>query len=327
LVAVGVVVVAIILIVLGVNSCISSSRITSLKDYNDNVSSLQQQSLQTSNTLFSLLSPSAAPSNATGLQNQINQTRQSAENQLNKAKGLSVPDEMRSAQQNFVLTMQMRSDGIADIAQQIQPALGKTTSQDAINSMATDMARFYSSDVTYILYTTPLIAEQLHGAGINNESVQGGQFLPNLQWLTPSYISSQLHVSSSSGGGGGGASGVKNEPGLHGHSLNSVSVSGTTLSSSGNNIPASPAPTFALNITNGGQYTETNVVCKVTVSGTSSSGTTTLPQTSPNETTNCNVTLNASPPKGTFTVSATVEPVAGEKNTANNTLSFPVTFT
>lgn len=325
MVAVGVVVVAIILIVLGVNSCISSSRITSLKDYNDNVSSLQQQSLQTSKTLFSLLSPSAAPSNATGLQNQINQTRQSAENQLNKAKGLSVPDEMRSAQQNFVLTMQMRSDGIADIAQQIQPALGKTTSQDAINAMATDMARFYASDVTYILYTTPLIAEELHGAGINNESVQGGQFLPNLQWLTPSYIRSQLHVSSSSGGGG--SSTVKNEPGLHGHSLNSVSVSGTTLSSSGNNVPASPPATFALNITNGGQYTETNVVCKVTVGGTSSSGTTTLPQTSPNETTNCNVTLNTSPPKGTFTVTATVAPVAGEKNTANNTLTFPVTFT
>ena len=35
---------------------------------------------------------------------------------------------------------------------------------------------------------------------------------------------------------------------------------------------------------------------------------------------------SSSPPAGSYTVTATVEPVPGEKNTANNTLTFPVTF-
>jgi hypothetical protein len=38
------------------------------------------------------------------------------------------------------------------------------------------------------------------------------------------------------------------------------------------------------------------------------------------------VTLSSTPPKGSHTLSATIVPVPGEKNTANNTLTFPVTF-
>ena len=41
---------------------------------------------------------------------------------------------------------------------------------------------------------------------------------------------------------------------------------------------------------------------------------------------NCNsqVTLSAPPPTGNAQVTATIEAVGGEKNTANNTLTFPV---
>ena len=36
--------------------------------------------------------------------------------------------------------------------------------------------------------------------------------------------------------------------------------------------------------------------------------------------------LSASPSPGSYTLTATIQPVPGEKNTANNTLTFPVTF-
>ena len=116
-------------------------------------------------------------------------------------------------------------------------------------------------------------------------------------------------------------------PGLHGHELNSVSVGGSTLQTGSTNaIPASPAPTFTLDFANTGQNTETNVKCRVTVSGSSVSGQTIVPQTTAGESTSCQVTLSSTPPKGSHTVTATIVPVPGEKNTANNSLTFPVTF-
>jgi hypothetical protein len=296
-----------------------------LKDYNNNVVSLIQESNQTGTQFFGLLTGGGGASNATGLQNSINQTRVNADAELARAKSMSVPDEMRGAQQNLLLTLQMRRDGIADIAAQIQPALGNATSKDAINAIATDMAKFYASDVAYKSYTLPLIVGALHGAGIqvggaNGEPIERGQFLPDLQWLTPAYIAQQLHVTLPTPTG-------KPAAGLHGHSLDSVSVAGTTLQTgSTNTLTASPPPTFTLNFTNGGTNPETNVILKVTVSGTSISGQTTVPQTTAGQHATGQVTLNSAPPAGTYTVTATVEPVPGEKNAANNSLSFPVTF-
>jgi hypothetical protein len=317
--------VVLILIVLGVHSCQISQRNSALKDYTNNVSALNQQSTQTGAQLFSELSGGGGASNATNLQNQINQTRVNADSELSKAKGLAVPSEMQGAQQDFVLTLQMRRDGIADIANQIQPALGNSTNKDALNSIATDTARFYASDVVYKGYVTAMIAGALHSAAIavgtaTGETIDASQFLPDIQWLTPSFVASKLGASLPA------ASSGKVAPGLHGHSLDSVSVNGTTLQTgSTNTIPATPAPTFTLNITNGGQNTETNVTCKVTVSGTSVSGQTVIPKTTAGQSTSCQVPLTSSPPAGTYTVTAEVVPVPGEKNTANNSLSFPVT--
>jgi hypothetical protein len=323
-VALGVLVVVVILIVLGVHSCQISARNSGLRNYNDSVASLNQQSVQTSKSLFQLLS-GAGSSSATTLQSQIDEARVSADNQLSHARGLSVPDEVRRAQDNFVMALQMRRDGIANVAHSIQPALGTSTNKDAVNEIATEMARFYASDVLYKDYTLPLISGALHGAGIavggvSGEQFNGAQFLPDVRWLTPGYVATQLHVSPPATRG-------KPAPGLHGHSLDSVTVSGAPLSSSSTNtIPASPKPTFTLHFTNGGQNSETNVVCKVAVSGTSVSGQSAVPQTTAGQQGTCNVTLGSSPPSGSYKVSATVEPVAGETNTSNNTQTFPVSF-
>ena len=62
------------------------------------------------------------------------------------------------------------------------------------------------------------------------------------------------------------------------------------------------------------------------MSGTTDSGQKVVAQTTAGETTNCQVTLASAPSPGNYTVDATIEPVPGEKHTANNTLSFPVTF-
>lgn len=314
-----------ILIALGVHSCQVSARNSSLKDYTNNVSSLIQESNNTGTQLFGVLSNGASSSDAASLQNQINQARSNAVAELNHARSISVPDEVKSANQNLLLALQMRVDGITNIASEIQPALGTSTSKDAINSIAAEMARLYASDVVYKDYTATAIAAALHAAGIavgapNGETIAGGQFVPDVEWVTPTFIATELHVTLP-------GSTTKIAPGLHGHALNSVSVDGTTLQTgSTNTIPRSPVPSFTLNFTNGGVNNETNVVCKVSVTGTSDSGQTIVPETFAGKSATCKVTLSSAPAAGTQTVVATIEPVPGEKNTSNNSLSFPVTF-
>lgn len=326
-VAAGALLVVVILIALGVHSCQVSARNSALKDYTNSVSSIVQRSATTGANLFRILSSGASSSSAASLQNQINQARQDAASELSDGRSLSVPDEVRGAQSDLVLALRMRLDGITTIAAEIQPALGTATSQDAVTAIATATARFYASDVLYKLYAASTIAAALHAASIpvgapNGQEISGRQFLPDVQWLSPSFIASTLHVSLPRGSRHG-----KLTPGLHGHKLDSVSVSGTTLQTgSTNTLAANPPPTFTLSYTNGGNNNETNVVCKVTVSGTSVAGQKTIPETIAGQGGTCQVTPSSSPGAGTQTVVATIEPVPGEKNTANNSLSFPVTF-
>ena len=325
-IAAGAALVVLILIVLGVRSCQISARNSSLKDYTNNVSALNQQSVQTGQQFFNQLSSGNKSGNGTALQNQLNETRLQADNQLTKARGLDTPDEMKAAQTNFVLAMEMRRNGIAGVASKIQQALGTTTSKDAVNAIAAQMAQFYSSDVVYKDYTAPLISGALKGAGIavggaNGISIDSHQFLPDITWLSPTFVAAKLGSQAASTTPTG-----KATPGLHGHSLDSVSVGGTTLQTgSTNTIPANQAPTVTLNFTNGGTNNEKNVVCKVSLSGTSDSGQTTVPQTTAGQSSSCQVTLPSAPPAGNYTMTAEIAPVLGETNSANNKLTFPIT--
>ncbi len=321
-----VVVVAIILIAVLVNSCETSARNSALKDYNNNVASLNARSVQTGANFFKALS--GGTSDPMSLQQSLAQAAGDAGTELSNAKGLSVPDEVKGAQQQFVDALQMRKDGMTNIANQIQPALQSTTSKDAINTIAAEMARFYASDVLYKDYSVPQIVGALRAAGITvgglgGQQLNASQFLPSINWLDPQHVATALHVSLPSSSG----QTQTIAPGLHGHELNSVSVGGSTLQpGSTNSIPASPAPTFTLNFANTGQNTETNVKCRVTVSGTGVSGQTIVPQTTAGESTSCQVTLSTTPPRGTHSVTAEIVPVPGEKNIANNSQTFQVTF-
>jgi hypothetical protein len=319
-------VVVVVLIAVGVHGCQASATESALKDYTNQVSSIITQSNQTGSQLFGVLSSGGGAGNATTIQTQINAVLGRARNELSTARSMSIPDQVQSANANFLLALRMRLEGVTNIANDIQPALGNSASQTAVNQIAAEMARFYASDVVYKDYAATGIAAALHAnsiavGGPNGESIAPGQFVPNVQWLIPSFIASELHVSLPAAKGG------KVAPGLHGHVLNSVSVNGTTLQTgSTNTIPTSPAPVFTLNFQNDGQNNESGVVCKVAITGTNVSGQTTVPETVAGQNATCKVTLNSTPTAGTHTIVATIEKVPGEHNIANNTQSFPVTF-
>lgn len=322
--AVGVLVAA-VLVVVGVHSCQVSARNSALRDYDNSVASLIQRSNQTGRTLFSELSGASGSSNQTALQTQVDETRQQAASELTAARNLNVPDQMMTAQSQLVLALRMRSDAVSRIAGEIQPALATPTAGGAVASIAGQMPRLYASDVLYNDYAAPAIAAALRSVaipvgGLEGQPITHGQFVPNSQWLSTSYVAAQLGSVNAKKTG-------KPAPGVHGHRMESVSVNGVALQTgASNSVAASPPPTFICTFGNDGQNTETNVVVRVTVQGTSVSGQAVVPRTTPGGTYTAHVTLKSSPPVGSYTVSATVERVPGETVITHNTLSFPVTF-
>jgi hypothetical protein len=320
--------IVLILVVVGVHSCQVSQQNSALRDYSDNVAAVVRASNNTGQTFFTLLSNGQAASNATTLQSRVDEARLTADGQLNRAEALSAPDQLRGAQGNLVLALQMRRDGIGQIAQQIQPALQPSTATAAISSIAAEMARFYASDVLYKDYTLPVIVTALHNAGIavggaTGVPVESGQFLADIQWLTPPFIAQQLHVSLASST----TATTKAAPGVHGHSLDSCSAGGTALSTgSATTLPAGTTPTLTCQVTNDGQNTETNVAVKATISGTSITGQGTIPQTQAGQQYTVQIPLSGAPPAGTYSLTVAVQHVPGETTFTHNSKTFPVTF-
>ena len=330
-VALVAILVVVIVLAVGVHSCQVSSRNSALMNYNTSVGSLVQRSDATGRKLFADLTGIKTIGEQT-VQTDLFNLKSDAQSQLQQAQSLGAPGQVASAQQNFVLALSLRRSGVSDIATRFQAALSRTTARNAIGSIATDMQEFLASDVVYTTQTAPEIAAALHAdgipvGGVNGETIQPTSYLPDLGWLTPSYVAGKLGSTLSSPS----ESGPNPCPTTNcGHQLNSVSVGGVALSTGGGNpIPASPAPTFTANLTNNGTSTETHVVVEVSL--TTGSGTTITAQavqaaTQPGQTYDVKVPLPKSPPTGSAQVTVTVKGVPGESYLANNTLTFPVTF-
>jgi hypothetical protein len=327
MIAAGVVAVVIILLVLLIHHVHVNQTNNSLKNYAANVNSLINDSDVNGKTMFTDLESGEVNSNQiSNLQRQLATALSNARDHLNTAQGLSTPGQVTDAQSNLVQTMQLRVNGIAQIADHIQDAVSTSTSKDAIYDISVGTSELYASDVLYKTFVTTGIAKALNGAnlpigGTTGAQINAGQIVPDLGWLQSTFIAAKI--------GAVLPTKVANtaSPGLHGHSLNSVSVGSTELSTvTPNTVPANPAPTFTLNLTNGGSSNEYDVECEIKIAGLTDLGTSTIAETTPGQTTNCSVTLPFPPTSGTFQVTATVVKVPGEKNTANNTMTFTVTF-
>jgi hypothetical protein len=325
-VAGAVALVVVILLIVLIQGCLSSQKEDALKSYNNDVGRLVAQSDQAGSQLFRVLSKGAA--NPQNLQVQVNALRGDAEQQVDAAKKLDVPDEMKQAQQDFLLTLELRRDALTKIASELPAALSKqqSSSGPAIAQITGQMQAFVASDVVYSLRVAPLIAKALDDNGIGGQRIAQSRFLGDpLSWLDKNVVGQRL-----SGAASGAAPAGKVAPGLHGHSLDSVSVGGTELSpDSANRIPSSPPPTFTVNYTNAGENNEKGVQIQISITGAGSPiNLTKAVDTTAGESGSAELALTTAPPTGQpVTIKATIKPVPGEKKTDNNSQSYPAVFT
>jgi len=329
LIAVGAAIVVILILVVGVKGCLDSQTSSQLKEFNRKSSQLVADSDSQVGKAFFKAIQGASTKPPTDVQDNVNQLAVLAGEQVKQAQRLEAPDSLKSAKDNLVQTMQLRRDGVASIALDLQTAVSRnsTDSQKAVTQIAADMRAFDASDVIYTLYVAPKVTKALDDDGIavgaGGEQVAKTAFLPSWKWLDPAYVTQQLGSSS-------GASGTAS-PGTHGHSLDSVSAGGQQLlTDTTNSVPGSPPPAFAVSFTNGGSADESNVTITVKVEGGPSPITATkvVARSAAGQQQTIQVPLGSAPPIGQqVTVTVTISSVAGESNSDNNTLSFPVSFT
>lgn len=336
LVAAGAVVLVLVLMVVLVKGCVDNRREAALKDYNRSVRTIVENSRSAvARNVFETLS-GAASQEPTEVQETLNQLRVVADEDLEQAQRLDVPDAMAQAQTNLELVLSLRRDGVARVADLIQQAVGGSAGASAaVDEIAGQMRAFNASDVVYSQRVAPLILQALRADGIaasydgsaGEEVLAYNDFLPDISWISADYVAGQLGAAAPTRGGRAGAP----APGLHGHQLDSVSVGGVTLTPDGSNrLPASPPPTFTVTFTNGGEHDEANVRVLVEITGGSGSpirAQTVVPNTVAGEQATADVQLRSSPPTtGPVTIEVTVEQVPGEETLDNNTASYTALF-
>jgi hypothetical protein len=315
-----------------VKGCVDSQRQNSLKDYNRNVAAVVSDSDQSvAQPFFKLLGGTRPQGN--GLQVSVNQLRLTAAEDAGRARAFDVPGAMKGAQRALLLLLDLRTGALQRVADEIPSALGRgQTSRTAIDRIAGEMQAILASDVLYSQRVAPLIQQALDENGVHGQEIRTSRWLTDFTWLSPARVGAALGRSAGGAAGGGGATACTGTA-LCGHSLDSVAVGTTTLPPGGGpvRIPVTTGFGFSVKFTNGGTVDESNVRVRITVKAPGTKAITvnhTVAQSKAGTSTTLTIPLGTTPPIGTpATVTTTVAPVPGEKNTANNSQSTTVIFT
>lgn len=330
-VAAGVGLLVLILLVVGVRGCLDSQKKRSLRDYNRDVASLVQESdQQVGKPLFEQLSGVAgqAGGDPINLETQVNQLRVVSEDLVKRARKQNVPDEMHPAQSNLITVLELRRDALTKIAAQLPNTQATGGGGQAVAKITGQMLAFLASDVLYSQRVIPYIQKALDDAGITGQTIPTSQFLPNLTWLDEAQVATRLGATLQ----GGTAKAGPVKPGSHGHGLADVTVGDSTLDPEGvTRIPAGSNVTFGVSFENQAENDESNVIVKVTITGSSGSPITaqgTAPTSAAGETTKVDIPLRQAPPIGVpVKIDISVEPVPGEEDASNNKKTYSAIFT
>ncbi|MEA2438433.1 MAG: hypothetical protein QOF65_2989 [Thermoleophilaceae bacterium] len=329
-VAAGVGILVIFLLFFGLKGCLDSRKERKLKDYNRDVTAVISDSNdQVSKPFFDLLSGGGK---AGDLQVQVNQLRLVADEDARRARGFSVPGEMKRAQSALTLVLNFRAEGLEQIAKELPAAQSKgngsaASSERAVRRIAGEMQKFLASDVVYSQRVIPYIKQALDDATIGGQTIPPSRFLRSLTWLAPATVANAVGAT-----GVAGSSTTARGPGPHGHGLTSVTAGGVALqpSPATNRVPAGAGLAFDVKFQNQGASDETNVKVNVKVTGGTKpiTATRTIDQTKAGSPAEVSIPLATTPPVGTpVRVVVTVGKVPGEQKTDNNTQTYTVIFT
>lgn len=323
-IALGGAILAIILLVVGLNSCLDSRKDRAFRDYANDARAIVRGSNQTSERLFDLLS-SPQSADALDVQTQVNAERADAEQLVQRARGTDHPDDLGGAQAWLVEALRFRADAIEKIATALPEALGdRRGATDAINAIAGQMQALLGSDVIYLQRTIPDLNSAYDKRGIE-ERFPTDRFLPDLGWLDPDTVQTRLGRISGDGS-------KSTTAGLHGTGVTGVTVepAGVALNESGiNRVPAGGRLSFDVKVQNQGESDETDVAVSIAITnGQRINVDQTIPRITAGQEETVSIPIPDTPStEAVSTVTVAVAPVPGEGTRENNRIEYQVAFT
>jgi hypothetical protein len=320
-IAAGAALIVVILLFLGLRSCLDARKERAYKDYVRDVQALVGESDQLADQMFGQLSD-PGDAGEVDIQNLFNQYRNANAQLVERARSTEHPDELDQAHRYVIETLEFRESGVSRIADLLPSALAEQDRREGTESIAAEMQKFLASDVIFSQRVIPTLQAALEEEDLTGEGkVPTSQFLPDIDWLQPTTVSDRISRIRSGGDSGPAA------PGLHGNGLGTVALGGVALTPGGTaTVTLSDDLAFDVQVANQGDNTETDVTVRVAV-GDDIEVEEQLDTIAAGETKNVAVPLAEQPPTGeALPVTVEIEPVPGEEKTDNNVGEFNVIF-
>ncbi len=319
-------VIVLILLVLGVRSCLNTRSENAIKNYSNDSAELLRASKLEGDQLFKLLEGEGGTDQATAIINQLNAYRVDSSELVDRANRLDVPGDLKGAQSELQEVLELRRDGFADITDALQVALGDQQRREGSDDVAKQMQVFLASDIIDTQRFRPALFDVLRDKDLSAPDLPEKGFVPDIQWLQPDFVADQVNALRTGTGGGGEAA-----PGLHGNGVAGVTLGGIALTPGGNaSVQLSGDLSFEIQVQNQGENTENDVVVSVTIGdgGDADTQEETIDTIAAGELKTVTIPLSKQPPTGqNVPIKVEVKPVPGEQKTDNNTFDATVIFT
>jgi hypothetical protein len=321
-------VIVLILLVLGIRGCLNARQEQAIEDYATDSAELIRESKEEGDQLFALLQGEGGADQATSIINSLNGFRATSATRVDRARDLDVPGDMEGAQSELLEVLELRADGLAELADALRVALGDQDRREGTDNVAVQMQVFLASDVIDTLRFRAALFDVLRDEGLGAPQLPEQGFVPDVEWLQPDFVADEVNALRT--GTGGGADGEA-APGLHGNGLAAVSLGGTALAPGGSaTVQLSGDLAFEIQVQNQGENTENDVQVRVTVGdgGDAIELDDAIDTIAPGEIQTVTIPLSRQPPTGqSVPINVEVEPVPGEEKTDNNSQESSVIFT
>lgn len=320
LMALAVGVLIIILLVLGIRGCLNARKERGFENYARDLAAITTESEQLSKEFFGRLED---PGDLTelNLQAEISSDEGTAQNLLDRVQGLDTPDELAEAQGELEFAYELRRDGVAGVADEIDTAQAKRGSEDAVQRIANYMQYFLASDVLYGRSRGAVETELSNQDIVPDEKLSKATFLPDLEWLDASFIEGLPGIAGGSGGG--------ECEGVCGIALLETSINGTALTAGDlTNVGGGGPYELDAQVQNQGEGEVTDVRVEYSLSGAETGeGSGTISRIAVGETGSAKLNIQPEPPTGEeLTLEVTALAVPGEEIEDNNTATYTVVF-
>jgi hypothetical protein len=324
-IAAGAALLVIILLVIGFKGCLNARKERAMEDYVRDSNELVGLSKSESTKLFNALSAPNAQDQAVSRQNQANELRSESETIADRAHDLDVPDDLSTAQDYLLESLELRRDALALVAKELPDAIAPEARRTSTARIAQSMQVFLASDVLLKSRYRERLMDALEQEDVSATVPSKGvlTFVGDLNWLQPDFVADQIAGIRGSGGSA--------TPGLHGNGLGTVALGGVALTPGGSaTVQLTRDTAFDVQVVNQGDSTETDVGVTVTVgSGADAIKLEeTIDEIAAGEAKTVSIPLSDQPPTGqNVPIKVTVKPVPGEEVTDNNEGEFTAIFT